>query len=74
MTMGKETMAMEKSPMLSYALAGGRDLKGHVGHKVEIVGTLPKAMAQMGKEPIGKDMKPATLTVKSLKMISTSCH
>ncbi len=77
MAMDKGTTAIEKSTMLSYVLVGGPDLKAHLGHKVEIAGSVPKAMDQMSKEPTtgmaSKDMKPATLNVKSVKMISTTC-
>lgn len=70
--------ATEASPtpkMMSYALVGG-DLKGHVGHKVEVTGTVStektsKAVADI-KEGPGMQLV-GTLTVKSVKMVSETC-
>ena len=60
----------------AYALMGG-DLKAHVGHKVEVTGTLDKkdAMGKMkAKDSMAKDdMKSSTLKVQSVKMLSDSC-
>ncbi len=61
--------------ILSYALVGA-DLKAHLGHKVEVTGTLTsdrtsKDAAAMKEIP---GMKPAgTLTVKSVKMVAETC-
>ena len=69
---------------MSYHLTGGA-LKAHVGHKVEITGSMDPKMGAMGKgkmmdkdKMMGKDKMETsdthgTLTVKSVKMISTSC-
>lgn len=68
---------------MSYALSGGT-LKPHVGHKVEITGTMaePKkdAMAKDSKDAMAKpdakkdEMASApTLSVKSVKMVAASC-
>jgi hypothetical protein len=76
------TMADQTTPM-SYALSGGT-LKPHVGHKVEITGTMkPAAMKKgtMSKDSTAKagDMKKSdmatagTVDVKDLKMIAASC-
>src|SRR5258708_37624776 len=80
--MGKDAMGMKKDAMggdhaMSYALAGG-DLKAHVGHKVEVTGTVAKPgdMGKMkDKDSMGKsDMaKTSTLKVQSVKMLSESC-
>jgi hypothetical protein len=68
----KAMMADKKdgAPM-SYALMGGT-LKPHVGHKVEVTGTLDD------KKPTMAADKPAAagpmLKVKSVKMISPTCE
>jgi hypothetical protein len=72
--------------MMSYELVGGgEDVKGHVGHKVEVMGNLSKSdmdhMAKMDKMDkskkdkmmADKDMKAMKLNVKSLKMLSATC-
>ena len=79
--------AMKKDPMMkddmkpmSYALMGGA-LKAHVGHKVEVTGTMAaNATAKrdaMEKTHVDmdKDMKAAmhTLNVTSVKMIAATC-
>jgi hypothetical protein len=70
----------------SYDLIGG-SLKAHVGHKVEVTGTMADGNAMgkgkmMGKDKMEKgegEHKMATpdahgaLQVKSVKMISTTC-
>jgi len=70
--------------MMSYELVGG-DLKAHMGHKVEVTGTMSKMdMDRMGKMDkmtrmerdkmmSEKDMKPMRLNVKSIKMDSANC-
>ena len=70
----------------SYDLMGG-DLKAHVGHKVEITGTMDDAK-MMGKDKMSKDKMDkdkmskdkmgmadahAALHVKSIKMIAATC-
>ncbi|MEO7134639.1 MAG: hypothetical protein ABI024_10510 [Vicinamibacterales bacterium] len=73
--MKKDDMKMKDGmkPM-SYMLMGG-DLKGHMGHKVEVTGTMgdEKMMKQdsMAKDKMMADAK--MLTVKSVKMISPTC-
>jgi hypothetical protein len=73
---------------MSYALSGGT-LKPHVGHKVEITGTVKPAASgkdsmskdSMKKDTMSKDKPMAkedaatggTLAVKSLKMVAPSC-
>ena len=61
--------------MLSYLLAGG-DVKAHVGHKVEVSGTVSnektsKDIAEMKGAPGMKLV--GTLHVKSVKMVSATC-
>lgn len=70
--------ATEASPtpkMMSYALVGG-DLKAHVGHKVEVTGTVAtdkpsKAVAEIKAAPGMKFV--GTLNVTSLKMVANTC-
>ena len=83
--MGADMKKMKKddmsanSKMMSYGLMGG-ELKAHVGHKVEVTGTMaPSDMAHskmdegnMHKDSMGT-MKAGTLNVKSVKMISATC-
>ena len=63
---------------MSYHLTGGA-LKAHVGHKVEITGSMDPKMGAMGKgKMMDKDKMETsdthgTLAVKSVKMISTTC-
>ncbi|MEO6213817.1 MAG: hypothetical protein ABIP65_09350 [Vicinamibacterales bacterium] len=94
--MDKDTMAkpMEQDKMahpamaehtMSYELVGGKDLKAHMGHKVEVTGNLSKSdMDRMGKMDkmdkmdkdkmmADKDMKAMKLNVKSVKMVSATC-
>lgn len=87
--MAKDKMAMDKAKMdskmdkdkmmsdhmMSYALEGGGDYKPHLGHTIEVTGTMEKPMTAM-KPMTGmtdKPMKPAVLTVTSMKMISATC-
>jgi len=73
MPMDKDKMAGEH--MMSFALKGGTNLKAHIGHKIEVTGTTDTPMANM-KPMAGMDhkaMKPAVLTVTSVKMISATC-
>ncbi len=71
--------------MMSYELMGG-DVKAHMGHKVEIMGTMSKAdmamMHKMEKSTPEKDkmagmhdknMKAMKLKVTSVKMLAASC-
>jgi hypothetical protein len=67
----------------TYALSGGT-LKPHVGHKVEITGSM-KPAATMGKDSTKKDSMAksdakkddmataGTVAVKNLKMVAASC-
>lgn len=56
----------------SYRLTGGA-LKAHVGHKVEITGSMDPKMGTMDKGKMEASDTHGTLTVKSVKMISTTC-
>jgi hypothetical protein len=87
--MGADNMPTDKAPAdsmhpadLTYQLSGSTDLKPHVGHKVEVTGSLGK----LEKGPTGamdKDApatagakamtKAGTLSVTSMKMISATC-
>lgn len=72
---------MAEGHMMSYELVGGTNVKAHLGHKVEITGTLSKMdmdrMTKMEKEPMAKtsdkDMNAMKLNVTSLKMVSATC-
>jgi tRNA A37 methylthiotransferase MiaB len=74
------TVADQAGAPMSYALTGGT-LKPHVGHKVEITGTIkPAAKDTMKKDTMSKDTMSkdkmataGTLAVTSLKMIAPSC-
>jgi hypothetical protein len=70
---GTEASATPK--MMSYILTGG-DVKSHLGHKVEVSGTM--SSDKTSKETAG--IKAAagmtlagTLNVKSVKMVSATC-
>lgn len=73
---------MKSKHMMSYMLMGG-ELKAHVGHKVEVTGTLSKDATSKGMEKdkmpndaMHKDataMMGGTLQVSSVKMISAAC-
>jgi hypothetical protein len=75
----KGQMKEDMKPM-SYALTGG-NLKAHVGHKVEVTGTMaPDRMTKEGKmdkmDKMDKDKMAGEMhgiNVKSVKMISASC-
>ena len=73
-----KAMPASDAKAMSYHLTGGT-LKAHVGHKVEITGSMDPKMGAMGKgKMMDKDKMETsdthgTLTVKSVKMISTSC-
>lgn len=70
--MAKPGMSGDKMMMSSYELMGG-ELKPHIGHKVEVMGTMDKAaMAERQKTDKGPEM-PMKLQVSSVKMISATC-
>lgn len=87
--MGADKMAGKDSMMgghmMTYALVGGENLKPHLGHKIAVTGTTSQmdhmsspagTAAKENKDMKGanmKDMKSATLTVKSMKMIAAAC-
>jgi len=62
---------------MSYELTGD-NLKAHVGHKVEVTGTVQQAKAsKKASSAMGSTTNAAnneTLRVKSVKMISDSCQ
>jgi hypothetical protein len=67
--------AMSADHPASFALSGG-DLKPHVGHKVEVTGTVSK-MGHMDKDkmsPMAESApKAPTLKVKTVKMLASTC-
>lgn len=65
-------MAGEKMAMTTYVLSSMQDLKAHVGHKIDVTGTIT---TPMDKAPDMKDMKDMeTLTLKSFTMVSAACQ
>jgi hypothetical protein len=78
-------MAKDGKPV-SYTLKGG-ELKGHVGHKVAVTGTMDDVKpGQKMEQPVGSAgttsavppaaamaESPKTLNVQSVKMIAASC-
>src|SRR5262245_39551631 len=66
----------------SYVLTGGGDLKAHVGHKVEITGTIDQAKMQKPADTAtgtsgstaDKSANADTLKVKSVKMVAETCQ
>lgn len=70
---GTEASATPK--IMSYGLIGA-DVKAHLGHKVEVTGTM--SPARTSKDAAGIKEAPGmtlvgTLNVKSVKMISATC-
>ena len=67
----------------SFILTGGGDLKAHVGHKVEVTGTIDQnakmskpsdtATGTSGTTP-DKSANAETLKVKSVKMVAETCQ
>jgi hypothetical protein len=58
----------------SYMLVGGENLKAHVGHKVEVTGSIAMPGKPDEKTATGtKDLKASELRVQSVKMISATC-
>ena len=69
------TEASPTPKMMSYILTGG-EVKAHVGHKVEVTGTMSTDKAS--KETVGIKDAPGmtvagTLNVRSVKMVSATC-
>jgi hypothetical protein len=71
------------SKAMAYDLTGG-ELKGHVGHKVEVTGSTDSKMMDKGKmdkmdkdkmdkDKMGMSDMRGTLQVKSVKMVSVTC-
>ena len=71
----KEKMPGDKPKMglgATYNLLGGTNLKAHVGHRVEVTGTVAKPDAA-AKPPAGAETIRGTLNVSNVKMVSTTC-
>jgi hypothetical protein len=74
------TLGTEKSASMEHRAwyhLKGENLKAHVGHKIEATGTTsdekrPDTSASVGTTDTTKHT-PSTLTVKSVKMLSTTC-
>jgi hypothetical protein len=58
---------MHATPSKSFALAGSANLSKHVGQKVSVTGSLSNSSTQAMRHNV------STLTVKTLKVIATSC-
>ena len=87
--MDKDKMSkpgMSGDHMMSYQLVGGDNLKAHMGHKIEVMGTMSKMdmemaarmhkMSKVEKDKMMADkdmMKAKKLNVTSFKMISATC-
>jgi len=69
----KEKAATDKPKMglATYNLVGGTNLKAHVGHRVEVTGTLAKP--DPSAKPAGADAPRGTLNVTNVKMVSSTC-
>jgi hypothetical protein len=77
------TASASSSQAMSYTLSGG-SFKDHVGHKVEVTGTIDHAKMKSGDKATGTSGTTAdtadkmamsdTLKVKSVKMVSESCQ
>ncbi|MEO7192669.1 MAG: hypothetical protein ABI051_16580 [Vicinamibacterales bacterium] len=71
--------------MMSYELVGGTNLKAHMGHKVEVTGTMSKMdmdrmtsmdkMDKMAKDKMMSDktMQAMKLNVTNVKMVAATC-
>ena len=56
----------------TYNLMGGTNLKAHVGHKVEVTGTMAKPDTS-AKPATGGTAPAGTINVSNVKMVSASC-
>ena len=75
--MGKDKMAMDHGkmagdPMMSYALVGG-DLRAHVGHKVEVTGSVQTTMTGAPSASASGAASAPMFKVESVKMVAASC-
>ena len=72
-TMAKDGMSHESMAPTTLTLTGSSvDLSKHLGHEVSVTGWLaPEKMDAMEKGTMGKSS--STFTVKSLKMIASTC-
>ena len=69
------TEANATPKMMSYTLVGG-DVKAHVGHKVEVTGTISNdktSKAAAGIKGASEMKLVGTLNVQSVKMVSNTC-
>jgi hypothetical protein len=58
---------------MTYALVGNTALDAHLGHKVEVSGTIAKPPAPIDAKPGMARKTYDTVTVKTIKMLSASC-
>ncbi|MBA2260759.1 MAG: hypothetical protein H0W18_17875 [Acidobacteria bacterium] len=82
--MGKDKMSKDKMEpgmsghMMSYDLVGGGDLKAHLGHKMEVTGTMSKSdmdkmhkmgsMSQMEKDKMEKEKMDKGMMAEAMKL------
>ena len=79
--MAKDSMGMSKSAMSPTTLVISSkvvDLSKQVGRKVTVSGSMPAKMDSMGKDSMGKDSmgtdaQGPAFTIKTLKVVSSSC-
>jgi hypothetical protein len=68
----KAAKGADAKPM-TYALAASTALDAHLGHKVEISGTIAKPPAPVDAKPGMARRTYDTVTVKTIKMLSARC-
>jgi len=75
--MAKDAMGMSKGEMSPASLvisSKSVDLSQQVGHKVTVSGTAPAKADAMGKDSMGMAPDGPAFTIKTLKVIGSSCQ
>jgi hypothetical protein len=75
--MAKDSMGMSKGEMSPASLvisSKAVDLSQQVGHKVTVSGTAPAKADAMGKDSMGMAPDGPAFTIKTLKVIGSSCQ
>ena len=75
--MAKDAMGMSKGEMSPASLvisSKAVDLSQQVGHKVTVSGTAPAKADAMGKDSMGMAPDGPAFTIKTLKVIGSSCQ
>lgn len=76
-SMSKDSMGMSKGEMGPTPLvisSKAVDLSKHVGQKVTVSGTAPAKADAMGKDSMGMATEVPSFTIKTLKVIASSCQ